>query len=29
MYSKGAFKTVVFYKEDVVKNIEKTYHPGE
>ena len=29
MYSKGIFKDVLFYKEDVVKNAEKTYHPGE
>ncbi len=29
MYSKGQFKDVLFYKEDVVKHAEKTYHPGE
>lgn len=29
MYQKGAFKKVLFYKEDVVKNAEKTYHPGK
>lgn len=29
MYSKGAFKDVLFYKEDVLKHAEKTYHPGE
>lgn len=29
MYQKGAFKEVLFYKEDVLKNAEKTYHPGE
>lgn len=29
MYSKGQFKEVLFYKEDVVKHAEKTYHPGE
>ena len=29
MYSKGQFKDVLFYKEDVVKNAERTYHPGE
>jgi acyl-homoserine lactone acylase PvdQ len=29
MYSKGQFKDVLFYKEDVMKNAEKTYHPGE
>jgi acyl-homoserine lactone acylase PvdQ len=29
LYSKGQFKDVLFYKEDVVKHAEKTYHPGE
>ena len=29
MYTKGQFKDVLFYKEDVVKNMERTYHPGE
>ena len=29
MYSKGVFKDVLFYKEDVLKKAEKTYHPGE
>lgn len=29
MYQKGQFKEVLFYKEDVIKNAEKTYHPGE
>lgn len=29
MYSKGAFKEVLFYKEDVLKQARKTYHPGE
>jgi acyl-homoserine lactone acylase PvdQ len=29
MYSKGQFKDVLFYKEDVLKQAEKTYHPGE
>lgn len=29
MYSKGQFKDVLFYKDDVLKNAEKTYHPGE
>ncbi|MBC7848700.1 MAG: penicillin acylase family protein, partial [Chitinophagaceae bacterium] len=29
MYTKGIFKDVLFYKEDVVKNAERTYHPGE
>jgi hypothetical protein len=27
MYSKGEFKEVLFYKEDVLKQAEKTYHP--
>ncbi len=29
MYTKGQFKDVLFYKEDVLKKAEKTYHPGE
>lgn len=29
MYQKGQFKEVLFYKEDVIKNAEKNYHPGE
>ncbi len=29
MYTKGKFKDVLFYKEDVLKHAEKTYHPGE
>ncbi|MBS1627870.1 MAG: penicillin acylase family protein [Bacteroidetes bacterium] len=29
MYSNGMFKEVLFYKEDVLKHIEKKYHPGE
>jgi acyl-homoserine-lactone acylase len=29
MYTKGTFKDVLFYKEDVIKNAEKTYHPGQ
>ena len=28
-YTKGQFKEVLFYKEDVMKHAEKTYHPGE
>ncbi len=28
MYSKGQFKEVLFYKNDVLKNVEKNYHPG-
>lgn len=29
MYSKGEFKDVLFYKEDVLKNAERSYKPGE
>jgi acyl-homoserine lactone acylase PvdQ len=29
MYIEGNFKDVLFYKEDVMKNIERKYHPGE
>lgn len=29
MYARGIFKDVLFYKEDVLKHAEKTYHPGE
>lgn len=29
MYTKGIFKDVLFYPEDVKKNAEKTYHPGD
>jgi acyl-homoserine lactone acylase PvdQ len=29
MYRKGQFKDVLFYKDDVQKNAQKTYHPGE
>jgi acyl-homoserine-lactone acylase len=29
MYTKGQFKTVLFYKQDVLQHAEKTYHPGE
>jgi hypothetical protein len=25
----GHFKEVLFYKEDVMKNVEKSYRPGE
>ncbi|WP_299289493.1 penicillin acylase family protein [uncultured Mucilaginibacter sp.] len=28
MYLEGKFKDVLFYKEDVLKHAEKTYHPG-
>lgn len=29
MYRKGQFKDVLFYKEDVQKNAERSYHPGD
>ena len=29
MYTKGQFKDVLFYKEDVMKHAEKTYRPGQ
>jgi acyl-homoserine-lactone acylase len=29
MYTKGKFKDVLFYKEDVLKNAKKSYQPGE
>jgi len=29
MYLEGRFKDVLFYKEDVLKHVEKRYHPGE
>jgi len=29
MYRKGQFKDVLFYREDVQKNAERTYRPGE
>jgi acyl-homoserine-lactone acylase len=29
MYTKGIFKEVLFYKEDVLKHMEREYHPGE
>ncbi|TAL46068.1 MAG: acylase [Chitinophagaceae bacterium] len=29
MYSKGQFKDVLFYKEEVMKHVEQNYHPGE
>jgi len=28
-YADGKFKDVLFYKEDVLKHVEKKYHPGE
>ncbi|MCY1525351.1 Penicillin amidase [compost metagenome] len=29
LYSKGQFKEVLFYKEDVLKHAESNYHPGD
>jgi acyl-homoserine-lactone acylase len=29
MYTKGIFKDVLFYNEDILKNAERTYRPGE
>jgi acyl-homoserine lactone acylase PvdQ len=29
MYTQGTFKDVLFYKEDVLKHVERKYHPGE
>jgi acyl-homoserine-lactone acylase len=29
MYSRGQFKDVLFYKEDIEKQLERQYHPGE
>ena len=29
MYAEGKFKDVLFYKEDVEKNVERRYRPGE
>jgi acyl-homoserine-lactone acylase len=29
MYSKGQFKDVLFYKEDIEKNLERKYRPGQ
>lgn len=29
MYIEGNFKDVLFYKEDVLKHVERQYHPGE
>jgi acyl-homoserine-lactone acylase len=28
-YSKGLFRDVLFYKQDVEAHAERTYHPGE
>jgi acyl-homoserine-lactone acylase len=29
MYINGSFKDVLFYKSDVLKHVERQYHPGE
>jgi acyl-homoserine-lactone acylase len=29
MYSRGAFKDVLFYKEDIEKHLARKYHPGQ
>jgi acyl-homoserine-lactone acylase len=29
MYARGEFKDVLFYKEDIERNLERKYHPGE
>jgi acyl-homoserine-lactone acylase len=29
MYSRGEFKDVLYYKEDIEKQLERKYHPGE
>lgn len=29
MYTQGKFKDVLFYKDDVLKHAERSYHPGE
>jgi len=29
LYVEGKFKDAWFYKEDVLKHAEKSYHPGE
>jgi acyl-homoserine lactone acylase PvdQ len=29
MYTQGKFKDVLFYKPDVLRNAERSYHPGE
>jgi hypothetical protein len=29
MFIDGNFKDVLFYKEDLIKHVEKEYHPGE
>jgi acyl-homoserine-lactone acylase len=29
MYSRGEFKDVLYYKEDIEKQLERKYHPGD
>ena len=29
MYSRGQFKDVLFYKDDILKHLERQYHPGQ
>ena len=29
MYTKGQFKEVLFYPEDIAKNLERKYRPGQ
>jgi acyl-homoserine-lactone acylase len=29
MYARGAFKDVLYTKDDIEKNLERKYHPGE
>src|SRR6185437_8216967 len=29
MFIDGNFKDIFFYKEDVLKHVERTYHPGD
>ena len=29
MYSHGQFKDVLFYKDDIQKQLERSYHPGK
>jgi len=29
MYAEGKFKDVLFYREDVMKHVQRSYHPGE
>ena len=29
MYARGELKDVLFYKEDIERNLERKYHPGQ